>query len=390
MNATSSPISSVFPAPLLDIPSSVALERAASALARLDAALDAHPLAPAWLYRARLDAVRRDAAVDGQLIDPWHLAAVIEGVRFRMTGDTLLDRGITFAAARHAFDLYRWHVHPDEDRQQKIACAALHLKEVSAEHSALVGAGLGVRSWLKRGGGRAALRAALARYWIECRIARLPLPFSGAAALSAEAPSALGAWMGEFLGAVAAEAEDGLHLLRIQERDWLAGRKAVKGRRRGSHAAAAIDVLAAGPIVSATSLAAALRIAPKNASRLLESFTILGIAVEVTRRSKRRLYGLRHLAPLREAVAAPRNRLSVKGRGRPSSYGGRTGGSELEPPVPIELPPPLPRPERDAFEVGDFDRWMAVADQAIRRAQRVLELYGVAQGKHEILPDAHI
>ncbi|HME21458.1 MAG TPA: hypothetical protein VKI44_08955 [Acetobacteraceae bacterium] len=38
------------------------------------------------LYRARLEAVRRQAAVDGLSIDPWHLAAVLEGLRLRMGG----------------------------------------------------------------------------------------------------------------------------------------------------------------------------------------------------------------------------------------------------------------------------------------------------------------
>ena len=37
----------------------VALEHAAAAVARLDMALLGHPLAAAWAYRARLDAVRR-------------------------------------------------------------------------------------------------------------------------------------------------------------------------------------------------------------------------------------------------------------------------------------------------------------------------------------------
>jgi hypothetical protein len=60
------------------------LERAAAAVARLDSALTLHPLAPAWAYRARLDAVRRQAAVDGRMIDAWHLAALIEGVRLRL------------------------------------------------------------------------------------------------------------------------------------------------------------------------------------------------------------------------------------------------------------------------------------------------------------------
>jgi hypothetical protein len=56
-----------------------AVARAATAIGRLDQALSMHPLLPAFLYRARLDAVRRAAAVDGHGIDPWHLAAVLEG-----------------------------------------------------------------------------------------------------------------------------------------------------------------------------------------------------------------------------------------------------------------------------------------------------------------------
>jgi hypothetical protein len=62
----------------------VALEQAAAAVARLDAVLLGHPLAAAWAYRARLDAIRLQAAADGQAIDPWHLAALVEGVRLRL------------------------------------------------------------------------------------------------------------------------------------------------------------------------------------------------------------------------------------------------------------------------------------------------------------------
>lgn len=109
---------------------------------------------------------------------------------------------------------------------------------------------------------------------------------------------ALAAWTGEFLGELAVDAEDGLHPLRVLERDRLAGRRAVKHRRRGWHAAAAVDILAAGLVTSATSLAAALG-CPKNAARSWEGLTAFGIAVKVTRSSKRRLDGLRHLVPLR-------------------------------------------------------------------------------------------
>src|ERR1700679_1542735 len=57
------------------------LERASRAIARLDQALDGHPLLPAFLYRTRLEAVRRQAAVDGLLIAPWHLAGGLDGFR---------------------------------------------------------------------------------------------------------------------------------------------------------------------------------------------------------------------------------------------------------------------------------------------------------------------
>ena len=93
-----------------------AIERAAAAFARLDQALTRHPLQPAFLYRTRLEAVRRQAAVDGQAIDPWHLAAVLEGFRLRMDGALrIIDRGMVFEAARHALTLHQWLVAPDFD-----------------------------------------------------------------------------------------------------------------------------------------------------------------------------------------------------------------------------------------------------------------------------------
>src|SRR4051812_2925126 len=88
-----------------------ALERAASTIAQLNQALSGHPLRPAFLYRARLEAVRRQAAVDGYCIDPWHLAAVLEGFRLRMDGALrIIDRGAIFEAARTALDLHQWIV----------------------------------------------------------------------------------------------------------------------------------------------------------------------------------------------------------------------------------------------------------------------------------------
>jgi hypothetical protein len=79
------------------------LANASSAVARLDQALTGHPLASAVLYRARLEAVRRQAGVDGQLIDPWHLAATLEGLRLRMDPQLrIIDRGAILDKARAA------------------------------------------------------------------------------------------------------------------------------------------------------------------------------------------------------------------------------------------------------------------------------------------------
>jgi len=91
---------------------------ASTAIARLDQALVNHPLRHAFLYRARLDAVRRQAAVDGRVIDPWHLAAMIEGLRLRMDlALSIAERGQIFEAGRHAFSLYQWLTAPDFDAE---------------------------------------------------------------------------------------------------------------------------------------------------------------------------------------------------------------------------------------------------------------------------------
>jgi hypothetical protein len=359
------------------------LERAAGVIARLDSAVVRHPLAPAWAYRARLDAVRRQAAVDGQVIDPWHLAALLEGVRLRVDHvPPLLERGLVFAAARHAFGLYRWFVEPDEGQRAAIAEAAAHLEAVGDTHSPLLGAARGVHIWLDKGGERPPLRAALAAYWLRRGVTALPCPLlTGAGALRAEVPWARDLWIGEFLDALADEAEDGIALIAALERQWFAARAAVAGRRRDSRAAAAVDILAAAPLISATTLGQALGMAIKNATRLLEGFVGLGIASEVTHRSKRRLYGLKHLAPLRETAAPPRRPLPGRRPGRPSaaafprSEGNEGAGGTASVRAPS---PPLPPLERREFEFGELDRWLDLADQAIRRAQNLLEGYAAS------------
>jgi len=371
------------PPPLLPAALAPDLERAAGMIARLDWALASHPLCPAWAWRARLDAIRHQAAVDGQAIDPWHLAALIEGVRLRLDHmPAMIDRGVLFAAAQHAFGLYRWFSAPDAGQREAIQQATEHLESVGGAHSPLIGAALAVHAWLDAGGERPPIRAALALYWQHRGVTALPCPLlTGVQALGAETPWARQAWIGHFLAALAQEAADGLALLGMMERHWFAARTAVAGRRRDSRAAAAVDILAAAPLVSATTLGQALGMATNNATRLLDGFVVLGVASEVTHRSKRRLYGLKHLAPLREAAAPPRRPVPGRRPGRPSaaSLDNDADGNVAQIGAPLSPSPRLPPLARQEFDFSDIDRLLDLTDQAIRRAQRVLEVQSTRQ-----------
>jgi hypothetical protein len=346
-----------------------ALERASRAIARLDQALQGHPLLPAFLYRVRLEAVRHQAAVDGQLIDPWHLAAMLEGLRMRMDhAMRIIDRGVIFEAARHALALHQWLTAPDFDQEGKVHQAAAALATPQADASPLLSAALGMHAWLEHGGARPPIRAALVRYWTGHHLFRAPVPLTGASALRAGTDWEINAWAPAFLNALASEADDARQLLLEMERSWFTARRAVDGRRSNSRAAAAIDLLAAAPLISSVTLASGLGMALKNALELLAGFCAEGIAVEITHRSKRRLFGLAGLAPLRDEVMPPWRPEPGRGRGRP-------------PMVRIEeapsLPPPPEQPitpiERRAIDYSDLDQAMAQLEQTIRHTRRTLD-----------------
>ena len=340
-----------------------ALAQAAAALARLDQALAGHPLVPAFLHRTRLEAVRRQAAVDGQLIDPWHLAAVLEGFRLRMDGALrIIDRGAILAAARHALDLHQWLVAPDFDQEGDVQRAEQVLTDTASSGTTpLLAAAAGLHAWLggdghAGGGARPPIRAALVRFWMTQRLLRAPVPLTGARALRPDTPWQRDVWVPAFLSALADEAADGLELLLALERTWRAARRAVSGRRRHSRAAAAVDILAAAPLVSARSLAAGLGMAVNNATLLLDDFCAAGLVVEVTHRAKRRLFGLTGLAPLRDVVRPPYRPEPGRGRGRPAA-GGRGGDHRASalpsapltpirsPAVRLQRPRPLDDPD---------------------------------------------
>src|SRR5690348_5816816 len=182
------------PAPAALAPElAAALARAAAAFARLDQAAASHPLCPALLYRIRLEAVRWQAAADGLAIDPWHLAASLEGLRFRMDHALrVIDRGVIFEAARHALDQYQWLVTPDFDQEGAVQAAEKLLAMQSS--TSLLAAAAGLRQWIEGGGARPPLRAALVRFWVRQRVLRLPLPLTGARALQADVPWDAAVW----------------------------------------------------------------------------------------------------------------------------------------------------------------------------------------------------
>jgi hypothetical protein len=357
-----------------------AVERAAASFARLDQALTRHPLRPAFLYRTRLEAVRRQAAVDGLAIDPWHLAAVLEGFRLRMDGALrIIDRGMVFEAARHALALHQWLVAPDFDQEGEVQRAEQALgASVVSGGSSLLDAARGVHAWLDQGESRPPIRAALVRAWVRRRLLCAPVPLTGPKALAAGVPFQPDAWLPIFLDALADEADDALQLLFDMERRWVSARAAVAGRRRTSRAVLAVDVLAAAPLLSATTLAAAIGMSVKHAIALLDGFLAAGIVVEVTHRAKRRLFGLAGLAPLRDQVAPPRRPEPGRGRGRPPIQDVAAG---MTAPPPL---PPLGPIERRKLDYSDLEHWVAHSDQVVRTTRRALER--LAQGSRTSLP----
>lgn len=347
-----------------------ALAHAAASMARLDQAIAGpHPLLPALLHRSRLEAVRRQAAVDGQLIDPWHLAALLEGLRPRRLDGarSIAEAGGVFEAGRTALAHHAWLTAPDFDNEGEIRAALAALQARPAHGVPLLDAADAAWHWLDGGGTRPPLRAGLVRTWTTTRLLAAPLPLTGAAALRPDVAWNPNAWVPVFLQALAEEAEATLDLLRDLERGWIAARGALGARRRHSRAPAAVDLLAAAPLLSATTLARALDLSVKSALALLEDLLRREIAVEVTGRSARRLFGLSGLAPLAAAVASPRRPEPGRGRGRPRTL---PLVDEAPPPPPVAPLAPLVRP---AFDYSDLTAAMAAVDEAIRRTRRALE-----------------
>lgn len=349
---------------------SSALAEAATMCGRLDQALEYHPLRPALLFRARLDAVRRQSAADGQMIDPWHLAALLEGLRLRMDAELrIIDRGQIFEAARHGLGLHSWLVAPDLEQEGEVQRAQEHLAAMPDQGGVFLTAGSAVHRWIDEGGTRPPIRAALVRHWQKHGVFHLPLPLTGAAAFKPETPWARDVWLQIFLASLAQEVRDTLELLRGLDQAWRTARTKIIGRRKTSHAAQAVDLLAAAPLLSATTLAAALGIAVKNATRLLDEFCHDGIAIEVTQRAKRRLFALADLTALRDSVTAPRRPDPMRGRGRPPLLRDQAIQENVTPPA-LPVTPPY---SQAVFDYSDLEAAIAEMESTIRRTRTALD-----------------
>lgn len=172
----------------------------------------------------------------------------------------------------------------------------------------LVGVAQSSWEWLRAGNARPPIRAALIRLWVKRGLLRVPVPLTGTAVFGAEPPTTRAAWVDVFLAARAREAADYSELLRALGHEWATARARAKGRRRTSRATAAVDVLAAVPLVSAATLARAIGMSVQGATDLLDGFTAEGIVVEVTHRAGRRLFGLKGMAPVGDGCARPTGR----------------------------------------------------------------------------------
>ena len=167
-----------------------------------------------------------------------------------------------------------------------------------------------------------------------------------------------------FLEALASEATDYMEMLRSLERGWITARARVPAQRSTSRAALAVDVMAATPLISATTLAKAIGMSIKCTTELLDRFVVSEIAVEVTHRSARRLFGLSEMAAVRVATTPPRRPIPGRGRGRP-----RSEDLAEEPVAPTAPLPPISRFQYPPIDYSALEAAMAHCDEVIRTAR---------------------
>src|SRR3954452_25612042 len=369
---------------------------AAVAVGRLDAALAGNPLRRAWTFWSELDAARRHAEADGRRVDLFRLAAHLHGLPLRL-GDTASapERGREIAGLNHAVALRSWMAAPDPEQARLRDIALDSLRAAERGQPALVATAQGMLAWLAGQGSRPAIRAAVPLYLRDRGITIHALAaVTGGDALRA-GPDDPDGFTVRFLDAVRREAADGRDLLLTMEREWREARSRGDhraGARSNSRLPAAVDLLAASPLLSISALAEALGCSVEGASRMLDALVGLEVAAEVTGRTgrgARRLYGLKRLLPIRAETTAVQRRTKGGQRGRPKRVltapfaeladdpGAAAGTRDAEPVEPARRAPV-------SFDFDALDRLIAAADERTRGVRRLLDR--VARGEKPFPP----
>ena len=372
------------------------LERATLAIARLDATLDGHPLLPAWQHWVRLEAVRVHSGLDGFRVQTHRLAAMIEGLRLRpLDTPASYERGADLDALNHALGLYGLMLAaadhrpasdldettdaPEHRRLVEEALWTLTRPTTGGRVSAL---GQAMRAWIVADRPRGAVRAALPIALQTLGVTRVLLPIlAGTDTLRPDSPMDPSGWSLAFARSLEREAEDGLVVLRRLEHAWRAARTTIGERRSNSRLPAAVDLLAATPLIGPTRLAALLGSTVRGAGMMCEELVRCGAAVEVTGRGSYRLYGLPGTEGIRGETAGPRRYGHRRGRPPKIAIPEPLSTSEL-PPLP---PPAVPaRLERLEVDYSALDALLADTSRIVQRVQGVLKARRTDRGEPDV------
>jgi PAS domain-containing protein len=227
-----------------------------------------------------------------------------------------------------------------------------------------------MRAWIVADRPRGAVRAALPAALQATGITRTLLPLlAGADTLHPDSPTDADGWGLAFARSLEREAADGLAILRRLEHTWRSARAAIGPRRSNSRLPAAVDLLAAMPLLGPARLASLLGCSLRGAGLMMEELVACGAAVEVTGRGSHRLYGLPGTEGIRGETAGPR-RHGYR-RGRPPKVIVPEPLTATEPPPPS---PPMPaRLERLEVDYTALDALLADTNRVVERVQAILK-----------------